>query len=130
VICPTCNHTTSHLKILPDGRECCSNCGGFSETGGVKTDKILTRQSDRVRQEQQQHEGDMLPPYLFNKATGNVEVNHDFVELYPNQAAQTFSKDELVKAGHSHLLERAPASESEDIEFNGNAEEAIKEIVK
>lgn len=130
MICPTCKHQTTHLKILPDGREICHNCGGFAESGGVKTDKILTRNSSRLDEQRQQHEGDMILPYTFNKATKQVEVNHDFVELYPNQAAQTFTADELQAAGHSRLLEATAEPEPDSsVESKGNAEEAIKEIV-
>lgn len=135
MICPTCNHETSHIKILPSGREVCHNCGGFSESGGVKTDKILTRNADRVREQQLQHEGDMITPYVWDEATKKVVLNQDFVELYPVQAADTFTEQELRAAGHGKLIDElkhgewTEQSDDPDVEFKGDEREAIKEIV-
>jgi hypothetical protein len=131
VICPNCKHQTSHLKILPNGNTICHNCGGYAESGGVRTDKILTRNSDRVRDQQHQHEGDMITPYVWDKATDKAVVNHDFVELYPEQAAVTFTKDELKAAGHGRLLERVKEADPDtsDVEFSGDEKQAIKGVI-
>jgi len=72
----------------------------------------------------------MIPPYVFDKATKQVKVNDDFVELYPNQAAETFTKAELKEAGHTNLTKQTEKDDGEPIQFKGEAKNAIQEIVR
>lgn len=108
----------------------CHSCGGFSQTGGSKTDKVLTRNASRVTEQQVQYEGDMIPPYKIDKNTKQVVPNEDFMEMYPDQSADTFSKNELQRAGYSGIKKRATKNNDKDVKFRGSAENAIKKIVK
>lgn len=128
MICPTCNTESHHIKVLAD-RTACHNCGGFSETGGSKTDKILTYNADRITEQQIQNEGDMIPPYTVDKSTSQVIVNQDFIDKYPNQAAQTFSQEELKASGNENLKPPENDDDGSGVEFKGSQEEAMQEIV-
>lgn len=128
--CPTCQKDSSHIRINVDGTMGCHNCMGFSETGGTKTDKILTRNATRITEQQIQHEGDMITPYVVDKSTNQVVPNEDFVALYPNQAAQTYSKDELKSIGQEGLTPEIDIDDGQGIEFVGDEKEAIHEIVE
>ncbi len=98
--CPNCGQPTS--RLIADKRgTACANCRGLSETGGPKTSNILTRNSERVRAQQQQYEGDMITPHIFDKATGQVIPNPDFVDRFPDQLPTYFTPDELKQAGYS-----------------------------
>lgn len=127
MICPTCSAESQHIKVIGD-RTGCHNCMGFSETGGPKTDKILTYSADRITEQQIQNEGDLIPPYLVDKSTNQVTVNQDFIDKYPNQAANTFSQEELKATGNEELKPPENDDDGSGIEFNGSQEEAIKEI--
>lgn len=128
MICPTCNTETSHIKLIAD-KIGCHSCMGFAETGGTKTDKILTRSAERILEQQVQNEGDMIAPYIVDKSTNQVTVNQDFVDKYPDQAANTFTPDELTASGNEGLKPVANDDTGEEIVFRGSEEEAIKEIV-
>lgn len=129
MICPTCNTGSHHIKVLGD-RTGCHNCMGFSETGGPKTDKILTYTADRITEQQVQHEGDLIPPYIFDKSTNQAIVNQDFIDKYPDQAAVTFSQDELKASGNENLKPSENDDNGEGIQFNGSQEEAMREVIE
>lgn len=132
MICPRCSLPSTHFKILGDVMVCHS-CGDFSESGGVKTDMILTRNSARVAEEQHQHEGDLIPPYVYSKSENKPIVNEDFIELYPDQATGIYTDGELALAGYADLKSERLANRGEDtdgeIHFTGDENEAIKEII-
>lgn len=127
--CPTCSKNSSHIRVNADGSIGCHNCLGFSETGGTPTDKILTRNATRVVEQQEQYEQDMITPYVVGKSTNKVVVNEDFIDLYPNQAAQTYSPDELKSVGQIGLKPSESKDDGEAVEFKGDEKSAIKEIV-
>lgn len=129
MICPTCNTESHHIKVIGD-RTGCHNCMGFSETGGSKTDKILTYTADRVTEQQIQHEGDMITPYIVDKSTNQAIVNQDFVDKYPDQAAVTFSQEELKASGNENLKPPESDDNGSGIEFNGSQEEAMEGVIK
>lgn len=126
--CPTCQTETSHIKVIAD-KTGCHNCMGFSETGGSSTDKVLTRSSERVLEQQIQNEGDMITPYVVDKSTNKAVVNQDFIDMYPNQAAETFSQEELQATGNENLKPAVNDDTGEGIEFVGDESKAIEEIV-
>lgn len=128
MICPTCQTESHHIKVIGD-RAICHNCGGFSETGGPKVDKILTYNADRITEQQIQHEGDMITPYIVDKSTNQAIVNQDFIDKYPNQAAQTFSQEELKASGNENLKPPEKDDDGSGIEFKGSQEEAMREVV-
>jgi hypothetical protein len=126
--CPTCSNETSHIRV-EQGIVGCHACMGFSETGGSSTDKILTRSSERVLEQQVQNEGDMITPYVVDRSTNQAVINQDFIDMYPNQAANTFSQEELRSSGNENLTPVQDDSMDEDVEFRGDEKQAIKEIV-
>lgn len=128
MICPTCNTESHHIKVIGD-RTVCHNCGGFSETGGSRTDRILTYNADRITEQQVQHEGDMITPYIVDKSTNQAVVNQDFIDKYPDQAAVTYSQEELKASGNEDLKPPENDDNGSGIEFNGSQEEATKEII-
>lgn len=99
----------------------------FSETSG-KTDKLLTRASERVLDQQIQHEGDMITPWTVDKSTNKVEVNQDFIDKYPEQAAGIFSEQELKQSGND-TLKPQDHSDDEGVTHSGDQEQAIKEMI-
>jgi len=128
MICPTCSTETAHIKVEIDGSVVCHKCGGFSQTGGSKTDKVLTRNASRITEQQIQYEADIIPPYKLDKNTRQVVPNEDFMELYPNQAVDTFTQDELIDAGYGGL-KKHQKNDDKGIKFKGRAQDAIKNVV-
>jgi hypothetical protein len=128
MICPSCRRESSHIRI-EQWRIGCHNCMGFSETGGSRTDKILTRNASRVTDEQIQYEGDLITPYIVDKTTNQAVVNEAFIDLYPDQAAQTYTAEELKSIGQSDLKPPEDTDTGQGIEFTGDESEAISDIV-
>lgn len=128
MICPTCSHESTHIRIDSRGTGC-HNCRGFSESGGSRTDKILTRNADRITTEQVQYEGDMITPYIVDKTTNRAVVNEEFINLYPDKAASTYTADELKSVGQPDLKSSVNDDDGEGIEFIGDEKEAIDDIV-
>lgn len=127
MICPTCKKDSARIQVI-GGRVGCSNCFGTSESGGSRTDKILTYNADRITEQQVQNEGDIITPYIVDKNTHQAIVNDDFVQKYPTQALGIFSRDELDSSGFTDLQ----ASEEDDgaeVEFSGDQKESIGKIV-
>lgn len=130
MICPTCQHGSSHIRITSSGQLGCHNCMGFSESGGSRTDKILTRNASRITDEQIQYEGDTITPYVVNKNTNQAMVNEEFINLYPDQAARTYSQAELASAGQPDLKPAETEQSTEGVEFSGDEADAIRDIVE
>ncbi len=128
--CPTCSKESTHIRISTNGSVGCHNCLGFSETGGSPTDKILTRNATRIVEQAIQYEADMITPYVVDKSTNKVTVNEDFIALYPDQAAQTYSQDELKSVGQEGLRPTVDVDDGKGIEFSGDTEKAFGDIVK
>lgn len=95
----------------------------------------MTRASFRVRSESYKHQGDTLTPFTYNKTTRKMDINQDFVKLYPDQAKLYYSDKEMKKAGMPKLSERAEKikqverKHKEDlhksVEFTGSQEKAM-----
>lgn len=100
MICPNCQQPTNRM-VIRAGFKGCAECWGMGATGGTKTDGILTRNSDRIRQQQLQYEGDTIPPHSFDKGSRKVVPNPDFVDRYPEQVSNYFTEGEIRKAGYS-----------------------------
>lgn len=128
MICPTCNHESTHIRIDSRGVGC-HNCRGFSESGGSRTDKILTRNADRITTEQVQYEGDMITPYIVDKSTNRAVVNEEFINLYPDKAASTYTVGELKSVGQPDLKPAVNDDDGKGIEFIGDEDKAIDDIV-
>lgn len=126
--CPGCQGESSHIKVIGNNIVC-HNCGGYSESGGVSTDRILTRNSDRLSEQRVQHEADMITPYVVDKDTNQPIVNQDFIDQYPEQSKDTFSKEELKQSGNQDLVKQEQP-EDDDVEYSGNEDEAIEEIIQ
>lgn len=102
MICRNCNNSTNRLRVV-NGVDQCSNCSAMNETGGSKVDGSITRNSFRVREQQKQMQGDMTPPYSYDKNKRKVVPNKDFIKLFPDQAQKTFSNEEFKSVGVTKL---------------------------
>lgn len=102
MICRTCKANSGRIKVV-DGKDYCGNCSVISETGGSKIDGSITRNSFRVRQQQQEYKADLTPPHVYDKASKKLKVNKDFVKLFPEQSTKTFSSEEFKSAGITKL---------------------------
>lgn len=127
--CLTCFKDSTHIRVTANGTIGCHNCMGFSESGGSSTDKILTRNAARVTDEQIQYEGDMITPYVIDKTTNQPVVNEEFLNLYPDQAAGTYTADELKSVGQPDL-KPPEAEDKSNIEFSGDENTAIADIIE
>lgn len=106
MICRTCNTKSSRIKVI-DGADYCNNCANLTETGGLHIDGSITRNSFRVREQQQAYKSDLTPPHVWNKNSRKLDVNKDFVKLFPEQAQKTFTNDELKSVGITKLKGKA-----------------------
>lgn len=110
----------------------CHACLGFSESGGSSTDKALTRNANRITEQQMQYEQDMITPYIVDKSTNQAVVNEEFINLYPSQSAGTFSDEELKSVGQSDLKQafKSNNKEPENIEYSGDEKQGITDIIE
>lgn len=129
MICLSCSTDSMRINISKSGNITCHNCGSFSESGGSSTDKLLTRNASRITDEQVQYEGDTITPYVVDKNTNQAVVNEEFINLYPEQAAQTYNKSELASVGQPDLKPAEVEQDNSGVEFVGDAETAIGDIV-
>ncbi len=102
---------------------------GFAESGGSSTDKLLTRNATRVTEQAIQYEGDLITPYVVDKSTNQAVVNEEFINLYPNQAAQTYTQEELKSVGQPDLKPPVDTDEGKGIEFSGDESDTIGEVI-
>ncbi len=102
MICPNCKQPTSRLRVYRDFSACAA-CLGLSESGGVKIDGSLTRQSTRIRDQQRTHEGDIIPPHVFDYNKRGLVPNPDFIKRYPEKLTSSYTVAELKAAGHSRI---------------------------
>ncbi len=75
----------------------------MTETGGAKIDGSITRNSSRIREQQQAYKSDLTPPHIWDKASKRLKVNKEFVKLFPEQATKTFTNAELKDVGITKL---------------------------
>lgn len=139
MICPNCKQQTSRLIIDSHGKAC-ANCRGMSESGGARLDGILTRGSDRIRRQQQTHEGDIITPHVYDPTTKQHVPNPDFVDRYPDKLPTYFTETELNKFGYSKAgkiyKEREARSkkieqEKAAVEYAADPDNAkLKEVIK
>jgi hypothetical protein len=137
--CQNCGDNSSRIIQLADGTERCHHCGDFSEAAGPRTTGLLTRNSFRIRSEAVKNEGDTIQPFIYNKTERKMDMNPDFIKLYPDQAKDFYLPEETDKKGlkkltaHSKAL-KAQAKEHKEklatsVEFEGDAKAGIKKIV-
>lgn len=101
MVCRTCDTNSSRIRVV-DGVDVCTNCG-LVETAGSKIDGSMTRNSFRVREQQQQYKADLTPPHVYDKASKKLVANKEFVKLFPEQAQKTFTTKEFKDIGITKL---------------------------
>lgn len=127
--CNSCQAKTTRILTTKDGRDRCPNCYPMAITGKSQ-DRLITRSSQRVRDQQIQFEGDMIPPHTYDKTERKLKPNQDFLDRFPEQAHNYFTPTELKKAGvASKYHKKKEAKDNEPIEHKGSAKKAIKKIV-
>ncbi len=102
IYCRNCEAKASRIKVI-NGIDQCGNCSSMTETGGSKIDGSITRNSARIRVQQKQFEGDMQPPYVYDKAKRRGVPNKNFIKNFPDQAQKTFTTDEFKSVGVTKL---------------------------
>lgn len=102
--CPNCGVRAARI-IIRSGGSYCDNCSRISSTGGARISGILTRNSDRIRSQQDKHRGDVVIPHTFDKTRGKVVPNPDFVKLYPEQTRTYFSEQDVKESGDKRLVD-------------------------
>lgn len=132
MICQSCMKKSNHI-ILAQGingkyYEVCPFCAGFSEAGGTKSDGLLVRNSFRIRRNAVMNEGDTLPPHVYDKQLRKIRPREDFIKRFPERINDTYTQKELDDAGLSKLKIKKPI-EKNKIEFNGNQNNRLKEIL-
>lgn len=102
MVCPNCKTEAARIVIRVSGSHC-PNCSNIAETAGASVSGIITRTSSRVRNQQEKHRGDVVIPHTYDKASGKIVPNPDFVKLYPEQTAQYFDEQEVKSSGNKKL---------------------------
>lgn len=136
MICANCQHDASHIKVTRDG-ERCENCGGFSATSGARVDNAAGRNSFRIRSEQAKHEGDMMPPHIYNPATRRAEPNPEFIKRFPDTAHYHYSPQELEKAGMKKMAAKvkeglkvvSTKGPEQNVKFSGSKKKAMAKVL-
>lgn len=141
--CPNCKKPCHRLiYTYRGGRRTagCAKCRGLSENGGARIDGALTRTSSRIREGQHDHEGDLIVPHTYDKASGKVVPNPDFVDRYADQLPTYFTQEELEKAGMSKaskIFEKKAAeqavvaAEAAEVEYVPDAgNNGLKELIE
>lgn len=137
--CAGCNTESNYIRMV-DGHETCTDCGGFSAASGHKLDGVLTRNSHRVRRQQSRYEGDFVQPHTYNKNTRRMELNPDFVKLYPDKVKDYVKPQDMVRSGFNELpsysekltakAERIKAKVKSGVTFEGDARKAAERILQ
>lgn len=115
MLCATCLKQSSHIKLLSNGQEICSNCADFPEVSGPKTDNILTRNSFRIRTQAVKHEGDTILPHAHDKSKHGLGINQEFIKMYPDRAKDYFTPEEMTKANMPKLAKKAENDRQKEI---------------
>lgn len=135
MICSSCKRESAHIKsylVAGSMIELCNFCGEFSEAGGSRTDGILSRNRFSVRRDSSKHEGDMLPPHVYDKHSRQVIPREEFVRKYPEKVGDYFTQGELDKQGHKKLKavkSYDPKKKNIDVEHHGDVNKRLKEVL-
>lgn len=125
--CCNCGHKTNRIFLDSYG-ERCPFCSSMSEGGGPKIDGILTRNSPRIRAQQSKYEGDFVQPHTYDRVSKRVDINPDFIKLYPKNARDFYSDKEINRA----KLNKLPVKKTktlEDVAHSGSVEKGMKRIL-
>ena len=79
------------------------------------------------------HEGDLIPPHEYDKHERRVKPRKDFLEMYPDQSADTFSRAELDSVNYTKLKTKDEIKVEVDpdpVEFVGDQNKRLKEVLK
>lgn len=135
--CDNCGKEANHI-VITAVEEYCEHCGGIATTGGVRTDGLASRSIFSIRETQKAMEGDLLTPFVADQNSGNMIINEEFIKLYPDQAHQYYTEEELKAQGLDKLAEKVAVDrenfvkgqDDSDVEFSGEfSEESVKQIV-
>jgi hypothetical protein len=135
--CDNCGKEANHI-VMTAVEEYCEHCGGIQTTGGVRTDGLASRSIFSIRESQKAMEGDLITPYVVDQNTGKMVVNEEFIRLYPDQAHQYYTEEQLEAEGLDKLAEKVAVDrdnfvngqDDSDVQFSGEfTEEAVKRLV-
>lgn len=89
-------------------------------TGGTRISGILTRQSVRVRSDQEHHRADVVTPHVYDHASGKVVPNPAFVKLYPEHTATYYSEADVKRSGDKKLTQLWDKQAAEHVAHQAN----------
>ena len=100
--CLNCKQESTRVVIRSSGSYC-SKCSSISEMAGATLSGIVTQSSYRIRNQQEKHRGDVVIPHSYDKASGKMIPNPEFVKLYPEQTSQFFDESDIKQTGDKKL---------------------------
>src|SRR5258708_5627715 len=112
----------------------CRNC--YTPTAA---EGILTRTSERVRQQQSEYGADLVPPHTYDKERKRLNINPDFVKLYPENLNYYESDESVSKAGYPKLAKRLKENRDKidkekakrnDVQFIGSQKSGMSKFVE
>lgn len=114
-------------------------CSDHYKSASLK-DGFLTRNSPRIRIQQEKHAADFVQPHVYDRLTRRLKPNEDFIKLYPTQAKQYYSGEELRKAGLGKVAAFVEAEKKEikehranldkNVDKTGDISKSLKKIIK
>lgn len=119
MICPRCNQQAARVIIRKEGAYC-SECSTIAATGGARVDGILTRNASRIRSQHEHHRADMAIPHVYDKSTGKMVPNPEFVKLYPENTSLYYTEDDVKKSGDKKLAKLWKKQEAERATHHAN----------
>jgi len=142
MICKGCGQNSFHIKVFFDKNgkktEVCNNCARLGS--GPKIDGILTRNSFRIRRQQEKYAPDFVQPHVYDRHRRKLVFNKEFAKLYPDKVGDYFSEKELIKEGLPRLaqasakLKRDKAlikqRQRDMVQYSGSDKTAFKKIIK
>lgn len=90
MLCPKCNtNEANHHPVY--GVVHCDDCNNKNVTLNKRVRYYAQSKKDRIQAQQDKYHQDMEPPYIGDKP------NPNYVKLYPEDAKEMFSEDELKR---------------------------------
>lgn len=121
ILCPKCGKVPAVIHSI-FGVVWCTDCQAKAENYHHGKPLNLTESSDRIKKQREQMHDDLLQPHTYNKNSKKMEVNPEFVRVYPDRAGLYYTEQEMKQAGMpglvSHVKEvsRKEAVEKKKIE--------------
>jgi len=128
-VCSRCGkriRKPNYISLFYEDKYICWNC----HKPKFKIDGILTRTSDRVREQQKKYAADFIQPHTYDKSKRKLVISSDFIKLYPDKIKYYATEEQVRKEGYPKLAEvmkkqkeiEKQAKEKIQIEYEGKEE--------